>query len=71
MLSHLVRIADALMRLRKDKHGVVSFEYVIVAAAMIAVAGVVFSANTGGLIKGALETALNTIGTAVIAAGGG
>lgn len=71
MLRLFVKITDAMRRLRTDKDGVISFEYVIVAVVVIAIAGVVFNANTGGLIKGALATALNTIGTAVIAAGGG
>jgi pilus assembly protein Flp/PilA len=71
MLRHFAEIADALRRLRKDRDGVISFEYVIVAIVVISTAGLVFNANTGGLIQGALATALNSIATAVTAAVGG
>ena len=59
---------EALKRLRTDKDGVVSFEYVIVAACIIAVVSLAF--GTGGPLQTALTTAITTIGTKLTTAVG-
>ena len=52
MLKHYINTRDALLRLSTDKDGVVSLEYVIVAACVVAVVITAFS--TGGSLPGAL-----------------
>jgi pilus assembly protein Flp/PilA len=65
MLNYYIKTTEALKRLRTDNDGVVSFEYIIVAALIIGVVGAAF-ANTGplntALVNGiaAVSTALNT-----------
>ena len=54
MLKYYVKTTEALKRLRTDKDGVVSFEYVIVAACIVA--AVVAAFGTGA--TGAIGTAL-------------
>jgi pilus assembly protein Flp/PilA len=66
MVKYYVRTTEALKRLSTDKDGVVSFEYVIVAACIIAVVAVAFS-NTGALGT-ALSNGLTAIGTALTTA---
>jgi pilus assembly protein Flp/PilA len=66
MFKYYVRTTEALKRLRRDQDGVVSFEYVIVAACIIAVVAVAFG-NTGPLV-GALTAGLTAIGGALTAA---
>jgi pilus assembly protein Flp/PilA len=66
MLKYYVKTTEALKRLSTDKDGVVSFEYVIVAACIIAVVSVAFG-NTGPL-KTALTNGLTAIGTALTTA---
>ena len=61
MLKHLINAREALLRLSTDQDGVVSFEYVIVAACIIAVVSLGF--GTGGPLQTALTTAITTIGT--------
>ena len=63
MLKYYVKTTEALRRLHTDKDGVVSFEYVIVAACIVAVVALAF--GTGGPLIGALNKALNAIGNAV------
>jgi pilus assembly protein Flp/PilA len=63
MLKYYTKTREALLRLSTDKDGVVSFEYVIVAACIIAVVSLGFGA--GGPLQGALTTAITTIGTAL------
>ena len=63
MLKYYIKTTEALKRLRADKAGVVSFEYVIVAACIIAVVSVAF--GTGGPLQGALTAGLNAIATAL------
>ena len=46
MLKYYVKTSEAVKRLRTDKDGVVSFEYVIVAACIVAVVAAAF--GTGG-----------------------
>ena len=63
MLKYYTKTREALLRLRTDKGGVVSFEYVIVAACIIAVVALAFS-NTGPL-NTALSGGLTAIGGAL------
>lgn len=65
-MSKLFRSAtEALKQLRADKEGVVSFEYVIVAACVVTVVIAVFNGNGAGTIRGALNTGLTAITTAI------
>ena len=57
------KASEALKRLRTDKDGVVSLEYVIVAACVCAV--VIAAFNTGGSLPGALTTGFATITAAI------
>jgi pilus assembly protein Flp/PilA len=66
MLKYYTKTREALLRLSTDQDGVVSFEYVIVAACIIAVVSVGF--GTGGPLQTALTGAITTIGTALTAA---
>jgi Flp pilus assembly pilin Flp len=66
MLKLYVKAGDLLARLRTDKDGVVSFEYVIVAAAVVAAVIAAFGGLTGtGGIATALSTALGKISTQI------
>ncbi|QOZ52204.1 hypothetical protein [Bradyrhizobium sp. CCBAU 53338] len=71
MFTHRLKIIAAFKGLGTDKGGVVSFEYVVLAACIIAVVGSVFNNGAGGVIKNTLTTALNTIVSALNAAVGG
>jgi len=69
MLKYYIKTREALLRLRTDNDGVVSFEYIIVACLIIGVVGAAFS-QTGplntALVNGiaAISTALTTaVGT--------
>lgn len=64
MLKSWVKTRALLERLRTDKDGVVSFEYIIVAACIIGAVATAFGAGAGG---GAITTAL-TNGIAAFAA---
>jgi len=66
MLSYYVQATEALKRLRADKDGVVSFEYLIVAACIIAVVSLAF--GTGGPLQGAITAAINAISAALTTA---
>jgi pilus assembly protein Flp/PilA len=66
MLKYYLKTTEALKRLRTDKDGVVSFEYVIVAACIIAVVSLGF--GTGGPLQTALTNAITSIGTALTTA---
>jgi pilus assembly protein Flp/PilA len=66
MLEYYIQTTEALKRLLTDKDGVVSFEYVIVAACIVAVVAAAFS-NTGPLST-ALTGGITAIGTALTAA---
>ena len=63
MLKHYINTRDALLRLSTDKDGVVSLEYVIVAACVVAVVIAAFS--TGGSLPGALTSGFTAITTAM------
>ena len=54
---------ESMKRLSTNEDGVVSFEYVIVAACIIAIVSLGF--GTGGPLQTALIGAINTLGTAI------
>jgi pilus assembly protein Flp/PilA len=64
MLKSWIKTRELGKRLRTDRDGLVSFEYVIVAFCIIGAVGAAFSAGAGG---GAITTAL-TSGIATVAA---
>lgn len=70
MLQYYIRSCEAARRrlaaIRSDSAGVVSLEYVIVAAAIVGVVTVAFGAN--GPLATAVSGALGTIGQAITAA---
>jgi pilus assembly protein Flp/PilA len=68
MLKFYVKSTEALKRLRADRDGVVSLEYLIVAACIIAVVSLAFGQN--GPLKTAITGAIATIGTALTTAVG-
>jgi pilus assembly protein Flp/PilA len=62
------KFLDNVKTLGKDKDGVVSFEYVIVAACIVAAVAAAFGTSTASGIGKVLSTAIAAIGTAVAAA---
>jgi len=62
----MLKYIETVKRLSTDKEGVVSFEYVIVAACIIAVVSLGF--GTGGPLQTALTSAITSIGTALTTA---
>ena len=63
MLRYYIKTTEALKRLRTDKDGVVSFEYVIVAVCVIAAVLAAFGTNTSTGIGSALTNGINKIVT--------
>ena len=68
MLKYYIKTTEALKRLRDDKAGVVSFEYVIVAACIVGSVGLAFGTGAGGAITTALSDAIAAIVAKVAAA---
>jgi pilus assembly protein Flp/PilA len=68
MLKYYVKTRDVLERLRTDTEGVVSFEYVIVAACIVAAVAAAFGTGTASGIGLALTSAIGDITTSVGAA---
>jgi pilus assembly protein Flp/PilA len=68
MLNYYVITTEALKRLRTDQDGVVSFEYVIVAACIVGAVAAAFGTGAGGGIATALTAAIANITAAVTAA---
>jgi pilus assembly protein Flp/PilA len=64
MLKFYVKAQEAVQRLRTDKDGVVSFEYVIVAACIVAVVAAVFGGAGGTSIQTKLSDAISAISLA-------
>ena len=58
MLRYYVKATEALKRLRTDKDGVVSFEYVIVAVCIIAAVLAAFGTNISTGIGNALANGI-------------
>ena len=63
MLKYYIKASEAVERLRTDKDGVVSFEYVIVAACIVVIVIAVFANN--GPIRNALDTGIGHITAAM------
>jgi hypothetical protein len=68
MLKYYVKSAEALKALREDNDGVVSFEYVIVAACIVGAVVAAFGTGTTSGIGKILNDALTTIGGQITAA---
>ena len=68
MLKYYIKSTEALKRLRTDNDGVVSFEYVIVAACIVAAVAAAFGTGTTSGIGAALTTAIGKVTAAVTAA---
>ena len=64
MLKYYIKAREALANLRANEDGVVSFEYVIVAALVVGAVGVAFGNGATG-IGATLTTGLTAIGAAV------
>jgi pilus assembly protein Flp/PilA len=65
MLVRCIQASEALKGLRANKDGVVSFEYVIVAACVVGAVIAAFGTGSTGAIEQALNTVLTAITTAV------
>jgi pilus assembly protein Flp/PilA len=63
MLQFYVEALKGVTRLRTDQDGVVSFEYVIVAACIIGAVVAAFGTGSGGAIATALTGGINAIVT--------
>ena len=61
MLKFYVKASDLLERLREDKDGVVSFEYIIVAACIVVAVGLAFGTDTTTGIGLALKNGIATV----------
>ncbi|TYL70874.1 hypothetical protein [Bradyrhizobium cytisi] len=68
MLKYYIKAKVALALLRTDKDGVVSFEYVIVAACIVGAVAAAFGTDATTGIGAALATAIGKITAAVTAA---
>ena len=64
MLKHYIKASDLLERLRTDKDGVVSFEYIIVAACIIVAVAAAFGTGAGGAVGTALTNGITAISAA-------
>ena len=64
MLKYYFKTTEALKRLSADKDGVVSFEYVIVAACIVAAVAAAFGTTTATGIGAVLKTASISISIA-------
>ena len=66
---HMLKFYGEMMkRLSRDEDGVVSFEYVIVAACIVGAVAAAFGTGAGGGIATALTTAIGKVTAAVAAA---
>lgn len=62
MLKFYIQATEAVKRLRADASGVVSFEYVIVAAAIVGAVSLAFGVAGGdGPISSALKTGIDAV----------
>ena len=68
MLSDRIKFIGALKRLHTDQDGVVSFEYIIVAACIIGAVTAAFGTGAGGNIAKALSGGITSITAAFTAA---
>jgi pilus assembly protein Flp/PilA len=65
MLRHRGKISNSLKRLRADNDGVISFEYVAVAASIVTTVVAVFTATGSTSLSGALTSMLDKIRAAI------
>jgi pilus assembly protein Flp/PilA len=70
MTKFYIKATEALKSLRADQAGVVSFEYVIVAACIVAAVAAAFGTGGTGPIVEALTDAISAIAAKVTAAVG-
>ncbi|MBR0900601.1 hypothetical protein JQ616_37085 [Bradyrhizobium tropiciagri] len=70
MLKSYIKVTEGLKRLRTDKDGVVSFEYVIVAACVVAAVSAAFGTTAQTGIGKVLSDSITSISTAVSTAVG-
>ncbi|SFI17007.1 hypothetical protein [Bradyrhizobium sp. Gha] len=68
MLRYYIKTTEALKRLRTDQDGVVSFEYIIVAACIIGAVSAAFGTGATGAIGTALTGGIGKITAAFTAA---
>jgi pilus assembly protein Flp/PilA len=68
MLKYYVKTTEALKNLRTDQAGVVSFEYIIVAACIIGAVAAAFGTGATGAIGQALSAGITAIVTTFNAA---
>jgi pilus assembly protein Flp/PilA len=68
MLKYYIKTTEAFKRLRTDNDGVVSFEYIIVAACIIGAVAAAFGTGANGAIGTALAGGITKITTAFTAA---
>ncbi|WP_426424276.1 hypothetical protein [Bradyrhizobium genosp. A] len=68
MLKYYIETREALKHLRTDQDGVVSFEYIIVAACIIGAVSAAFGTGAGGAIATALTGGIGKITAAFTAA---
>jgi pilus assembly protein Flp/PilA len=61
MLKYYIKTTEALKHLREDKAGVVSFEYVIVAACIVTAVVAAFGIDANGNIATKLKNSITTI----------
>ena len=64
----MLKLYFTLKSLRDDQRGVVSFEFIIVAACIIATVALVFTAGGNNTISGALSTGIGAITSALASA---
>ncbi|QQO20306.1 hypothetical protein JJB98_10475 [Bradyrhizobium diazoefficiens] len=67
MLKYYIKTTEALKQLRADQNGVVSFEYIIVAAAIIVTVGAAFGSGGTGPLVDALKAGFSAISTKLTA----
>ena len=65
MLKYYIKSRDLLKQLLNDKDGVVSFEYVIVAACIVAAIIAAFGTGSTGAIQKALTGEISAIASTV------
>ena len=68
MLKYYVKTTEGLKNLRTEQAGVVSFEYIIVAACIIGAVAAAFGTGAGGAIATALTGGITAITAAFTAA---
>ncbi|MFQ3453774.1 hypothetical protein PMN64_10710 [Bradyrhizobium sp. UFLA01-814] len=68
MLKLYIQTTEAFKRLRTDADGVVSFEYVIVAACIVAAVSAAFGTGTASGIGSVLNASITTIASKVATA---